>query len=176
MCIRDRLKSLNDIIAALVTVGNQAEIVLLHQERPITFLPWSDDGTNTGLEFNVQVELPGGKKEPGQTMTVTARAELLEEAGIGDVLCSAPLYHGYRANSAGHQKERYAMELIIAIGQPTDTDQQVEEGIVKAYTVSLGQVTAHLDNLARRGYLIEWATLGIDRLLRLILEQQLNAR
>ena len=165
----DRFAGLTDnlpvILARLVEVGSKARMVLIHQDRPVTYLPYRDDGTATELKFNVQVELPGGIQELGLTAALNAKKELLEEVGVGEIVCSAPFYHGYLANSAGHQYERYAMQLIIAIDVPQATSTQKEEGIVKAYSVPVRDASDHNDGLAEQGYLIEWAVyLAIGRL------------
>jgi 8-oxo-dGTP pyrophosphatase MutT (NUDIX family) len=166
------LSDLGDIIRQLANIADQAKMVLIHQDRPVTYLPFRDDNTGTGLQYNVQVELSGGIQEPGQNAQLTARRELLEEAGVGNVICLAPLYHGYLANSAGHQHERYGMELIIAIDLPRPTVMQQEEGIVTAYTIPITEVSDHIDDLARKGYLIEWSVyLAIGRLRSMILAE-----
>ncbi len=159
------LTDLGAIVMQLADIADRAKMVLIHQDRPITHLPFLDDNTSTGLRHNVQVELSGGIQEPGQNAKLTARRELLEEAGVGNVLCSVPFYHGYLANSAGHQHERYGMELIIAVDLPKPTESQKEEGIVTAYAIPILEVSDHLDDLSYKGYLIEWAAyLAIGRL------------
>lgn len=164
-----------DILHTLLGCIEQSTIVLIHQNRPITYLPWSDDGTETELRYNVQVELPGGIIEQGELKGFAAKREMLEEAGLRNhrIICLTDLYFGYLANSAGHQQERYGMSLIIATGDigPVTTSQTAE-GIVKAELVPLTDIHKHLDNLAETGHLIEWAAyLGTERLTRLLLAQ-----
>ena len=161
-----------DIVHTLLGCVPGSSVVLIHQNRPITYLPWSDDGTETELRYNVQVELPGGIIEQGELKGFAAKREMLEEAGLLNhrIICVADLYFGYLANSAGHQKERYGMSLIIATGDigPV-TMGQTEEGIVKAELVPLIDIHKHLDTLAESGHLIEWAAyLGTERLSRLL--------
>ena len=163
-----------DILQTLRSCIKQSHVILIHQSRPITFLTWSDDGTETELRHNVQVELPGGIIEQGELKGFAAKRELLEEAGLHDhrILCVMDMYFGFLANSAGHQQERYGMSLIIVTGEVGPiTAEQTEEGIVKAELIPLGAVHTHLDALAETGHMIEWAAyLGTDRLARLLYE------
>ncbi len=163
-----------DILQTLRGCIKQSHVILIHQSRPITFLTWSDDGTDTELRHNVQVELPGGIIEKDELKGFATKRELLEEAGLHDhrILCVMDMYFGFLANSAGHQQERYGMSLIIITGEVGPiTAQQEEEGIVKAELVPLGTVHTHLDALAETGHMIEWAAyLGTDRLARLLYE------
>lgn len=165
-----------DIIQTLRGCINQSHVILIHQNRPITFLTWSDDGKETELKHNVQVELPGGIIEEGELKGFAAKRELLEEAGLRNhrILCVMDMYFGFLANSAGHQQERYGMSLIIVTGEVGPiTAEQTEEGIVKAELIPFSTVHTHLDALAETGHMIEWAAyLGTDRLARLLFERK----
>ncbi|MES2749646.1 MAG: NUDIX domain-containing protein [Patescibacteria group bacterium] len=171
--------SLDDIMHELLNHLTQTFVIVIHQYRPITYLPWSDDGKDTEVKYNVQVELPGGIIEAGELKGFAAKRELLEEAGLWNhrILCVTDLYFGFLANSAGHQQERYGMSLIIATGEiGSVTAEQNEEGIVRAELIPFNHVHRHLDTLAENGYLIEWAAyLGTDRLARLLFEHHLSS-
>jgi 8-oxo-dGTP pyrophosphatase MutT (NUDIX family) len=133
--------------------------VFLHQKRPITYLPWPDDGTKTELKFNVQVELPGGIMEAGELSKISASRELMEETGLTRVVASAPLIPGYICNDAGTHQERYGFWLAICTGEPKPNDAQREEGIVRADVVPLPNATTYLISKIKEGYPVEWATL-----------------
>jgi len=139
-----------------------AYLVLLHHYRPITYIEWLDDGTETGLQYNVQVELPGGIMEAGELAGTTAKREALEESGLYNhqIIASFPLYFGYIANSAGHQIERYGTQVVLATGYINTemmTKDQQAEGIAKAELVPIRALREHVDTLARNGYMLEWA-------------------
>lgn len=164
---------LKTILSILNSFNNNyaCSTVFLHQKRPITYLPWPDDGTETELKFNVQVELPGGIIEHGELSKIAASRELMEETGLKRVVASAPLFPGYIGNDAGTHQERYGFWLAICTGNLQASKTQRAEGIVRADVIGLQNATNYLTTRMSEGYLIEWAALLGNTYLQSLLQR-----
>lgn len=152
-------------------IHNNAELLVLHVERPYTYFPWDDDGTEYGLKVNYQLELPGGQVK-GKTGVDVAIQELIDEAGIGaeQVLCWTDAYPSPSANDGGTHIERYGLWYVLCTGKAhppmsKKNPEQLREGIVGFNSVAISKLNLYKEAAAINGTPIElWvhvASFGI---------------
>lgn len=104
----------------IVAIGEEDEVYLEHQYR-------------TPLD-TVIVELPAGKREPGEAPELTARRELKEETGLvarhweklGEII-----------TTPGFSDE--VLHLYLATGLTREADEKDEDEFVEIFTMPFGQ-------------------------------------
>ncbi len=168
---RDEI-SLGMLFHQLRAVKDDAKMLLIEQVRPVSFFAYEDEGEETALKSNRQLELPGGQA-PGKKGFEAALQEAAEEVGLDakQVLCWARQFFMPIANDAGTHAERYQMWYVLCVGEPrpsTDEEQVArhEEGIVKHYLIDLLDLPELIDRSERiEGTLVEiWVHMADLRL------------